>query len=157
MSSVSLAQPKIRLGPHQNLGFSFGLVFTENHGFVFKTDPALVYALLMMFSSSRNVTVNVSQKFLMWLLRYSSRTVTKSVDGRLCVCLFVPHRITTRLHGLRCNLAEWGGVPSSCVLLGGFAIWVRGFHCYDNITPNTKCQQVLVLTLRLVLSVDICL
>ena len=41
VSSVSLVQPKKRLGPHQNLGF--GSVFIENRsfGFSFKTDPAL--------------------------------------------------------------------------------------------------------------------
>jgi len=27
---------------------------------------------------------------------------------------------------------------------------VHGFHCYDNIGLNTKCQRVLVLTLCLV-------
>jgi len=30
-----------QLGSHQNLGFSFGSVFTENRGFSFKADPAL--------------------------------------------------------------------------------------------------------------------
>jgi len=24
---------------------------------------------------------------------------------------------------------------------------VHGFHCYDNIAPNAKCQRVLVLAL----------
>jgi len=43
-SSVSLAQPKNRLGPRQNLGFSFGSVFIENRSFSFrfKTDTALL-------------------------------------------------------------------------------------------------------------------
>jgi len=41
-------------------------------------------------------------------------------------------------------------VPSSCALLGRFAIGAR-FHCYDNIAPNAKCRQVLVLALCLVL------
>jgi len=45
--------------------------------------------------------------------------------GRLCVCLPVPRRIPTLLHGPGCNLAEWYGVPSSCALLGGFAIGAR--------------------------------
>jgi len=31
---------------------------------------------------------------------------------------------------------------------------VDGFHCYDNIAPNAKCQQVLVLALCLVLGSD---
>ena len=41
-------------------------------------------------------------------------------------CVAVPHRILTLLHGPGCNLGEWYGVPSSCVLLGGFIIstWV---------------------------------
>jgi len=39
---------------------------------------------------------------------------------------------------------ECYGVPSSCALLGRFAIGAR-FSCSDNITPNAKCQRVLVL------------
>ena len=45
--------------------------------------------------------------------------------GRLYVCLSVRRRIPTLLHGPGCNLAEWKGVPSSCALLGGFAISAR--------------------------------
>jgi len=30
---------------------------------------------------------------------------------------------------------------------------VHGFHCYDNIAANAKCQQVLVLALCLVVFV----
>ena len=42
-------------------------------------------------------------------------------------------------------------MPSSCALLGGFAIGVlRAFCCYDNITPNAKCQRVLVVALFMV-------
>ena len=46
--------------------------------------------------------------------------------GRLCVCVSVRRRIPTLLHGPGCNLGEWQGVPSSCAVLGGFAIsaWV---------------------------------
>jgi len=38
------------------------------------------------------------------------------------VCLSVPRRIPTLLHGPGCNLEEWQCVPSSCAVLGGFAI-----------------------------------
>jgi len=34
---------------------------------------------------------------------------------------------------------------------------VHGFHCYDNIAPNAKCQRVLVLALWLVKLSDIAL
>jgi len=44
---------------------------------------------------------------------------------RLSVCASVPLRISTLLHGPGCNLEEWYGVPSSCALLGGFAIGAR--------------------------------
>jgi len=118
--------------------------------------------------------------------------------GRLCICLSVPGRIHTLLHGSGRNLGpahlrtfcfalckcayisrearprrnvcwsrpsvsaclsltvfihyctdpdvtwECYGVPSSCALLGRFAIGAR-FSCSDNITPNAKCQRVLVL------------
>jgi len=40
----------------------------------------------------------------------------------VCVYLSVPRCIPTLLHGPGCNLGEWYGVPSSCALLGGFAI-----------------------------------
>ena len=48
ISSVSLVRPQNRLGDldlHQNLGFGFGSVFTENRvfSFSFKTDPDLIY------------------------------------------------------------------------------------------------------------------
>jgi len=43
----------------------------------------------------------------------------------LSVCLFVPRRVPTLLHRPGRNLGEWLGVPSSCALLGGFAIGVR--------------------------------
>jgi len=51
----------------------------------------------------------------------------------------------------------WGmvGAPSSCALLGGFAIGARGFRCYDNIAPNAKCQRVLVLALCLVITINV--
>ena len=38
------------------------------------------------------------------------------------VCLFVPCRIPTLLHGPGCKLGELSGVPSSCARLGGFAV-----------------------------------
>ena len=41
------------------------------------------------------------------------------------------------------------GVPSSCALLGRFAIGA-GFRCHDNIAPNAKCERMLVLALCLV-------
>jgi len=40
------------------------------------------------------------------------------------VCLSVPRRIPTLLHGSGCNLGN-GRVPSSCALLGGFTIGAR--------------------------------
>jgi len=58
----------------------------------------------------------------------------------LCICLSVPRRISTLLHGPGCKLGEWKGVPSSS------ADWqsVHRFHCYDSITLNAKCPRVLV-------------
>ena len=66
--------------------------------------------------------------------------------SRLCVCLFVslslaafPHYCTdpdvTWRNGTGCPLVVqyWVDLQS-----------VHGFRCYDNITPNAKCQRVLV-------------
>ena len=69
--------------------------------------------------------------------------------GHLCVCVCpsVSCRIPTLLHGPRCNLGNSSG--HYCALLGDLQL-VHGFSCYDNIAPNAKCQQVLVLALCLV-------
>ena len=70
----------------------------------------------------------------------------------LCVCLSVPGLIPTLLHGPGCNLGNGRG----CRLVVHY--WtdlqsMHGFHCYDNIAPNAKCQRVLVLALCLVVFV----
>jgi len=74
--------------------------------------------------------------------------------GCLCVCLSVcpsPHFHTTAWtldvswgNGRGCPLVVqyWSDLQS-----------VHGFHCNDNIAPNTKSQRVLVLTLCLVFTV----
>ena len=60
--------------------------------------------------------------------------------GRLCVP--VPHRIPTLLHGPGCNrgcpivLQYWADLQS-----------VHEFRCSDNTASNAKCQRVLVLAL----------
>ena len=63
----------------------------------------------------------------------------------LCVCLSLAgRRIPTVLHGPRCNLEEWYGVPSSCALLGGFAIsaWVS----YSTMTTHIQLHVKLMIT-----------
>ena len=74
--------------------------------------------------------------------------------GRLCVCmsicLFIPRRIPTLLHGPGCNLVKW---YRGCPLVVHYWVdlqSVHGIRCYDNIAPNAKCQRVLVLALGLV-------
>jgi len=40
--------------------------------------------------------------------------------------MYIGHgRIPALLHGPGCNLEEWQGAPSSCAVLGGFAIGAR--------------------------------
>jgi len=70
----------------------------------------------------------------------------------VCVCLSVCLFLAACPHYCTDPGITWGivGVPPSCVLLGGFAI---GAH--DNIAPNVKCQQVLVLALSLVVIIMI--
>jgi len=64
---------------------------------------------------------------------------------RLCVCLCdCPHRIPTLLHGPGCNLhGGIVGVPSSCALLGGFAIGARVSLLYDNIVQTRNVSECL--------------
>jgi len=49
------------------------------------------------------------------------------VVTRICVsvCLSVPGRMPTLLHGPGCNLGEWQGMSPSCALFGGFEIGAR--------------------------------
>ena len=63
----------------------------------------------------------------------------------MSVCLSVPCRIPTLLHGPGCNFGNDG-----CAAFGGFAIGARVFRCDDNIAPIAKCQRVLVCALWLV-------
>jgi len=60
--------------------------------------------------------------------------------GRLCVCL------SLAAFPLHCTDPDVTLVPSSCALLGGFAI----DFVVMTTAPNAKCQQVLVLDLCLV-------
>ena len=63
------------------------------------------------------------QQWQRWCISsYWSRV---SVCHCLCVCLSLT---TLPLHGPGCNLEEWYEVPSSCAILGGFAI-SRRFCC----------------------------
>jgi len=73
---------------------------------------------------------------------------------RLCVCTSVSRHIPALLHLPDVTWGNGGG----CLRLGVHC-WadlqsVNGFHCYDNIAPNAKCQRVLVLALCLVYDLD---
>ena len=67
------------------------------------------------------------------------------------VCVSVPRHMPTLLHRPRCNLG-----PGNCrgcppvVHYWADLQSVHGFCCYDNIAPNAKCRQVLVLAVCLV-------
>jgi len=69
------------------------------------------------------VTLTVIWIIFTFRMRHSQG---KMYSGHGCLCLSVPRRILTLLHGPSCNLGECQGVPSSCALLGGFAVstWV---------------------------------
>jgi len=72
-----------------------------------------------------------------------------SGHGRLC--LSVPRRIPTLLHGPD---VTWGN-GMGCPLVAHYCADLRslhGFRCSDNIALNAKCQRVLVLALCLVIS-----
>ena len=65
------------------------------------------------------------------------------------MCLSIPRRILTLLHGPGCNLGNGRGCPLVVHYRADLQS-VDGFRCYDNIVPNAKCQRVLVLALCLV-------
>ena len=56
---------------------------------------------------------------------YISRESVTRVYVCVSVCIPVPRRIPTLLHGPGCNVGEWYGVPRSCALVGGFAFGAR--------------------------------
>jgi len=99
--------------------------YTQGNTWIAKPNRLLCKKLILF---SNNMLMNICQ-IKIWC-----------VDDAKCivvtrVCVSVPRRIPTLLHGLWCN---WGmvRVPPSCALLGGFAIDAR--H-----SANAKCQRVL--------------
>jgi len=76
----------------------------------------------------RKYTFTLNTKLFITFRVRHSRGEMYTGHGRLCVCMCVsvPRRIPTLLHGPECNLGVMAGVPSSCALLDGFAIraWV---------------------------------
>jgi len=72
---------------------------------------------------------------------------------RLSVCLPVPRRIPTLLHGPGFNFGNGTGCPLF-VHYGADLQSVHGFRCCGNIAPNAKCQRVLVLALCLVSGIE---
>jgi len=93
-------------------------------------------------SLPRLVTFRVSR-------RYDAKCILVTA---VCVyvCVSVPRRMPTLLHGLGCNLRNDRGCPLLVHYCAGLQS-VHGFRCYDNITPNAKCQQVIVLAVCLVI------
>jgi len=62
--------------------------------------------------------------------------------GRLCVCLSVPRRIPTLLHGPGCDLGNGRGCPLVVHYWADLQS-VDGFRCYDNIHA---CKVIALYT-----------
>jgi len=60
----------------------------------------------------------------------------------LCVCLSVPRRIPTLLHGSGCKLRNGMGCPLVVHYWADLQS-VHGFRCFDNIAQNAKSQRLL--------------
>jgi len=74
--------------------------------------------------------------------------------GRMCVCLSVCLSLATFPHYCTDPDITWGNHGTGCPLIVHY--WadlrlVHGIRCYDNRSPNAKCQRVFVLALCLVL------
>jgi len=81
------------------------------------------------------------------------RDNAKCILSHVSVCLSVPRRIPTLLHGHGDPDVTWRN-GRGCPLLVYY--WtdlqsVHGFCCYDNIALNATCRRVLVLALCLVI------
>jgi len=72
--------------------------------------------------------------------------------GHACLCVSVPRRIPTLLHGPRCNVGNGRRCPSVVYYWVDLQS-VHGFRCYDNIAPNMKSECVLVLSVCLVICI----
>jgi len=75
-----------------------------------------------------------------------------SGHGRLCVCLCACLSLAALQHHCTDPDVTWEngrGFPLVVHYWADLQL-VHGFRCYDNIAPNAKCQQVLVLALCLV-------
>jgi len=68
----------------------------------------------------------------------------------VCLCVSVPRRIPTLLHGPGCNLRNGRGCPLVVHYWADMQS-VHWFRCYGNVVPNAKCERVLVLALCLVI------
>ena len=69
--------------------------------------------------------------------------VTAICSVHVSVCLSVPRRVPTLLHGPGCNLGNGRGCPLVVHCWADLQS-VHGFRCCDNMAPNAKCQRVLV-------------
>jgi len=79
----------------------------------------------------------------------------KSCVITFCVCVSVCVSFATFSHYYTDPDVSWGN-GTGCPLVVHYwtdLLLVHGFRCCDSIAPNAKCQQVLVLTLCLVLIV----
>jgi len=67
------------------------------------------------------------------------------------VCLFVCLSLSAFPHYCMDPDVSWGNGRGCHLVVQYWADLesLHGFRCYDNIVPNAKCQQVLVLTLCL--------
>ena len=93
----------------------------------------------------RETRFDIQSRFHICILREArSRGEMYIGHGRLCVCLSVPRRIPTLLHGPGCNSGN--GRDALVVHYWADLQSVHGIHCYDNIAPNAKCQRVLACT-----------
>jgi len=106
-------------------------------------------SLVCLNSHPTTKTVVLSLHFA-WGVAEAKCIVAMAVCICVCVCLFVaafPRYCTdpdvTWGNGKRCHLVVhyWTDLQS-----------MHGFHCYDNIAPNAKCQLLLVHALCLVCS-----
>ena len=101
----------------------------------YSTDSVLARSLSDSWASCLHFTLGIAKQNAYWPRPY--------------VCVSVPRRIPTFMHGPVCNFEEWQGATISCAQLGRFVIgeWIlllwKHMHLMQNVS---KCSCTRCMT-----------
>jgi len=105
---------------------------TVDNGLMWSRQPRVQQCQLNPAQSLKDITFLVSRRQCEMYVGHAC----------LCVCLSIPHCISTLLHGPGCSLANGSGCP---VVVHDWADLqsVHGFRCYDSIARTWNVCECL--------------